>query len=87
MRGGFRDEYGRVHTASHALLNLTRWEVFNEVDYEHAHSAESYTLVCALRGVAYVCCGPCAAPAARLRHTQFVSHSHVERSCMPLCIS
>merc|ERR1719407_122345 len=32
-RGGFTDEHGAVHKSPHHL-NITIWEVFNEVDYE-----------------------------------------------------
>lgn len=42
--GGFDDEYGTWHDSGHSL-NLTAavFEVFNEVDYEHAHTPQSYT--------------------------------------------
>jgi len=41
-RGGFFDEYGNAHVSGHRL-NITLWEVFNEVDYEHGHTPQSYT--------------------------------------------
>lgn len=41
-RGGFADEYGNDHHSGHAL-NISIWEVFNEPDYEHAHTPQSYT--------------------------------------------
>ena len=42
-RGGFTDEYGEHHVSGHHL-NITVWEIFNEVDYEHGHTPQSYTL-------------------------------------------
>ena len=42
-QGGFTDELGKRHTSGH-FLNITIWEIFNEPDYEHGHTAESYTL-------------------------------------------
>ena len=42
-QGGFTDELGNRHTSGHHL-NITTWEVFNEPDYEHRHSPETYTL-------------------------------------------
>jgi hypothetical protein len=42
-RGGFVDELGVKHTSGHHL-NITVWEIFNEPDYEHGHSVETYTL-------------------------------------------
>jgi hypothetical protein len=66
MLGSFHDEYGREHTSGRPSMNITRWEVGNEVmaetcrtsniksyvsrhslfqvDYEHGHTAASYTL-------------------------------------------
>jgi hypothetical protein len=37
------DELGVPHDSGHHL-NITTWEVFNEPDYEHGHTPESYTL-------------------------------------------
>lgn len=42
-QGGFADEYGVLHTSGHKL-NISVYEVFNEVDYEHGHTPESYTV-------------------------------------------
>lgn len=42
-QGGFVDEYGQGHTGGH-YLNFTRFEVFNEPDYEHGHTPVSYTV-------------------------------------------
>eukprot|EP00937_MAST-01D_sp_MAST-1D-sp2_P004543 g4543.t1 len=41
-RGGFTDELGVKHTSGH-FLNITTWEIFNEPDYEHGHTVQSYT--------------------------------------------
>jgi hypothetical protein len=41
-RGGFHDEYGEFHASGH-YLNITIWEIYNEVDYEHGHTPQSYT--------------------------------------------
>ena len=41
-RGGFHDEYGDWVGPGHRL-NITLWEVFNEVIAEHQHTPESYT--------------------------------------------
>jgi hypothetical protein len=41
-QGGFTDELGVNHTSGH-FLNITTWEVFNEPDYEHGHTPQSYT--------------------------------------------
>ena len=30
MRGGFHDEYGEFHASGH-FLNITIWEIYNEV--------------------------------------------------------
>jgi hypothetical protein len=35
--------YGEFHESGH-FLNITIWEIFNEVDYEHGHTPQSYTL-------------------------------------------
>ena len=43
MRGGFTDEYGARHDSGHAYP-IEWWEVFNEPDYEHGRTPESYTL-------------------------------------------
>lgn len=40
--GGFVDEYGERWESGHRL-NITIWEVYNEVDYEHGHTPDSYT--------------------------------------------
>lgn len=40
-KGGFVDECGVQHTGGHHL-NITIWEVYNEVDYEHGHTPASY---------------------------------------------
>ena len=42
-QGGFTDELGIRHTSGH-YLNITTWEIFNEPDYEHGHTPETYTL-------------------------------------------
>jgi hypothetical protein len=42
-QGGFTDELGVAHTSGHRL-NITTWEIFNEPDYEHGHTVETYTL-------------------------------------------
>ena len=34
---------GEFHSSGH-FLNITIWEIFNEVDYEHGHTPQSYTL-------------------------------------------
>jgi hypothetical protein len=44
MRGAFTDEYGLLHSSGRPPLPITRWEVGNEVDYEHGHTAASYTV-------------------------------------------
>jgi hypothetical protein len=41
-RGGFTDEFGQRHASEH-WLNITIWEVFNEVDHEHWYTPEAYT--------------------------------------------
>merc|ERR1712183_1212004 len=40
-RGGFEDEFGNFHASPHKL-NITIWEVFNEVDHEHNYDPDSY---------------------------------------------
>jgi hypothetical protein len=40
-RGGFTDEYGTQVDSGHTL-NITLWEIYNEVDYEHGHTPQSY---------------------------------------------
>eukprot|EP00041_Stephanoeca_diplocostata_P025211 m.655786 g.655786 ORF g.655786 m.655786 type:complete len:443 (+) comp22698_c0_seq27:1120-2448(+) len=42
MRGGMYDEYGEFHASGHRL-NITVWEVYNEVDHEHQHTPATYT--------------------------------------------
>lgn len=42
-RGGFVDELGVQHISGHNL-NITTWEIFNEPDYEHDHTVQTYTL-------------------------------------------
>eukprot|EP00048_Salpingoeca_helianthica_P017509 m.237593 g.237593 ORF g.237593 m.237593 type:complete len:591 (-) comp21225_c0_seq1:25-1797(-) len=42
IKGGLHDEYGQYHASGHRL-NLTQWEVLNEVAHEHANTKESYT--------------------------------------------
>ena len=37
------DSDGDMHTSGH-FLNITTWEVFNEPDYEHGHTPQSYVL-------------------------------------------
>lgn len=45
MQNGFTDEFGVLHTrTSGPPLNMSIIEIFNEVDYEHGHTAQSYTL-------------------------------------------
>ncbi|HXD78182.1 MAG TPA: hypothetical protein VN616_10270 [Puia sp.] len=41
-RGGFRDETGREHHSGYHYA-IPYWEVLNEVDFEHANTAQSYT--------------------------------------------
>lgn len=43
-QGQFIDEYGYTVTRPGGPLNLTMIEVFNEVDYEHGHNPQSYTV-------------------------------------------
>ena len=43
-RGGFIDEAGALHTSPNRMMDVRVFEVFNEVDYEHGHTPESYTV-------------------------------------------
>ena len=43
-QGQFTDEYGYTITRPEGPINLTMIEVFNEVDYEHGHNPQSYTV-------------------------------------------
>ena len=42
--GGFTDEAGTRHTSPNPVINVQIVEVFNEVDYEHGHTPQSYTI-------------------------------------------
>lgn len=44
MLGSFADEYGQPHVSAAAPLNVSLVEIYNEVDYEHGHTPQSYTL-------------------------------------------
>lgn len=45
VRGGFEDEYGVAYMRPAGPVgSMPLLEIFNEVDYEHAHTAVSYTL-------------------------------------------
>ncbi len=37
--GGFTDEYGVVHKSGH-YMNISHWEVLNEIDSEHSMTPE-----------------------------------------------
>ena len=44
-KGGFYDEFGEfVENPNPKRLNINMWEVFNEPESEHSHTAEEYTL-------------------------------------------
>lgn len=56
VKGGFTDELGKYHESGHHF-RIPYWEVLNEVDFEHAMTAEQYTqrydaIVSAIRKVA-----------------------------------
>jgi hypothetical protein len=42
MRGSLVDEAGVTHTSPHPPFNITLIEVYNEPDYEHGHTPQSY---------------------------------------------
>ena len=41
-KGGFKDELGKFHKSDHHY-SLPYWEIFNEIDFEHAMTPEQYT--------------------------------------------
>jgi len=43
-KGMFTDEFGQVHKNGH-MFNIPMWEVFNEIDSEHAMTPQYYTQI------------------------------------------
>ena len=44
VKGGFHDEFGEyIVNPNKKLININMWEVFNEPESEHMHTAEQYT--------------------------------------------
>jgi hypothetical protein len=42
-QGGFTDECGVFHSSGHKY-NISAWEVFNEIEFEHNYSIQDYTI-------------------------------------------